>query len=103
MVTIDDSIQSIFNSSGIAVISFDLSGINIGELMLWLNSEKHATAIIKCHAIISLYRGNSMQDVCAILNITRETVRKWKQTLRQEGMQGLLSEKKSRETLKNHC
>jgi hypothetical protein len=46
----------------------DLSGININELIVWVNSEKHTRTIIKCHAIISLYRGNSMQDVCAVLN-----------------------------------
>ena len=72
----------------------DISGINVDELILWINSDKHARNIIKCHAIIALHNGNSMQNVCAVLSITRETVRKWKQSLRQEGIAGLLTEKK---------
>ena len=35
-----------------------------------------------------------MQDVCAVLGITRETVRKWKEKLRQGGITNLLTEKK---------
>ncbi len=72
----------------------DLSRINITEVMDWLNSDDRAKGIIKCQAIISLYNGNSMQDVCAVLGITRETVRKWKERLRQGGIASLLSVRK---------
>ena len=41
-----------------------------------------------------------MQDVCAVLGITRETVRKWKEKLRQGGITNLLTEKKVGKTLK---
>ena len=36
-----------------------------------------------------------MQDVCAVLGITRETVRKWKELLRQGGVVALLNEGKA--------
>lgn len=72
----------------------DLSGINIEEISNWLNSDNRIRNIIRCQAIISLNKGNSMQDVCAVLGITRETVRKWKEKLRQGGITNLLTEKK---------
>jgi len=60
-----------------------------------MDSDNRTKGIIKCHAIISLYNGNSMQDVCAVLGITRETVRKWKELLRQGGVVALLNEGKA--------
>ena len=36
-----------------------------------------------------------MQDVCAVFGVTRETVRKWKERLRQGGIAALLNEKKA--------
>jgi transposase len=72
----------------------DLSGINVEEINNWLNSDKRVRSIIKCQAIISLYKGNSMQDVCSVLNVTRETVRKWKEQLRKGGITNLITEKK---------
>ncbi len=72
----------------------DLSGINVQDVAIWLNSNKCVKNAIKCQAIVSLYKGNSMQNVCAVLGITRETVRKWKQKLRKDGIDGLLTEKK---------
>lgn len=73
----------------------DLSGINIKEVIDWINSDNHAKGIIKCQAIISLHNDNSMQNVCAVLGVTRETVRKWKERLRQGGITALLNEKKA--------
>ena len=72
----------------------DLSGINVQDVVLWLKSNKCVNNVIKCQAIVSLSKGNSMQNVCAVLGITRETVRKWKQKLRKDGITGLLAEKK---------
>ena len=72
----------------------DLSGINIKEVIDWVNSDNRSKGIIKCQAIISLHNGNSMQNVCAIFGVTRETVRKWKGKLRQGGITVLLNEKK---------
>ncbi len=73
----------------------ELSGIDIEEITNWFNSNTHAKGIVKCQAIISLYNGNSMQDVCTVLGVTRETVRKWKDKLRQGGVVNLLSVKKA--------
>jgi transposase len=73
----------------------DLSGINIKEVFDFVNSDNSAKGIIKCQAIISLHNGNSMQNVCAVLGVTRETVRKWKERLRQGGATALLNEKKA--------
>jgi transposase len=36
-----------------------------------------------------------MQDVCTVLDVTRETIRKWKEKLRQGGITNLISEKKA--------
>ena len=69
----------------------DLSGIDIEEITDWFNSDNHNRNIIKCLAIISLNNGNSMQDVCAVLGVTRETVRQWKEKLRQGGITKLIS------------
>ncbi len=81
----------------------DLSGINIKEIIDWINSDNRAKGIIKCQAIISLHNGNSMQDVCAVFGVTRETVRKWKESLRQGGTAALLNKKKAGKRSKISC
>lgn len=73
----------------------DLSGIDIKEIIDWIKSDNHAKGIIKCQLFIALNNGNSMQDVCAVFGVTRETVRKWKERLRQGGIAALLTEKKA--------
>lgn len=72
----------------------DLTGIDTKEIRIWMDSDNRTKGIIKCHTIISLYNGNSMQDVCAVFGVTRETVRKWKGLLRQGGVVALLNEGK---------
>lgn len=88
------------NTSGKPV---DLSGINIKEIIDWMNNNEPVRSYIKCQSFISLYNGNSMQDVCKVLGITRETVRIWKEQLRKGGLMGLISKKKvgKRSTLDN--
>lgn len=76
-------------------IHVDLSGIDIKEVIDWIKSDNHAKGIIKCQLFIALHNGNSMQDVCAVFGVTRETVRKWKERLRQGGIAALLNEKKA--------
>ena len=73
----------------------DLSGINIQEILDLMNSDNRVKQFIKCHTFIALYNGNSMQDVCAVFGLTRETVRRWKLSLRQGGINALLQEKKA--------
>ncbi|MDP2750418.1 MAG: helix-turn-helix domain-containing protein [Nanoarchaeota archaeon] len=72
----------------------DLSRININEINEWLNSYNSVRGIIRCQAIISLHNGNSMQSVCTVLDVTRETIRTWKEKLRKGGITALLKEKK---------
>lgn len=72
----------------------DISGINIEEIELWLNSDKLVRKSLICQSIISLYNGVPMKEVCNVLGVTRESVRLWKEQLRKEGLEGLLKEKK---------
>lgn len=72
----------------------DLSDININEILDYSKNNKYYKNYIKCQSIYSLYNGNSMQDVCKVLGVTRETIRKWKDLLRKGGLPELLDEKK---------
>jgi len=72
----------------------DLSGINIPEILNYVENSKQHRNFIKCQSIYSLHNGNSMQGVCKVLGVTRETVRKWKDLLRKGGLAELLNEKK---------
>ena len=42
-----------------------------------------------------MHNGNSMQNVCAVLGVTHETDRKWKERLRQGVITDLFNEKKA--------
>lgn len=72
----------------------DISGINIKEIEIWMNSAKLIRKSIICQSIISLNNGVPMKEVCNVLGVTRESVRLWKEQLRKEGLAGLLKEKK---------
>jgi len=72
----------------------DLSDINMSDILDYTKNSVEYKNYLKCHSIISLYNGNSMQDVCKVLGITRETIRKWKGLLRNGGINGLLGQKK---------
>lgn len=72
----------------------DILGINIGEIEVWMNSDKLIRKSIICQSIISLNNGVAMKEVCNVLGVTRESVRLWKEQLRKEGLEGLLKEKK---------
>lgn len=72
----------------------DISGININDIMDYTKNSNGYRNYIKCQSIYSLYNGNSMQDVCKVLGVTRETIRKWKDLLRKGGLPELLDKKK---------
>jgi len=72
----------------------DLSGINISEIEEWMFSNKISRKILICQSIISLNNESSMNNVCDVLGVTRESVRLWKDQFRQHGLQGVLKEKK---------
>jgi len=72
----------------------DISDIDISEISEYVEKNKEYRNYLKCQSIISLTNGNSMQDVCKVLGVTRETIRLWKELLRKGGLSELLSEKK---------
>lgn len=72
----------------------DLSGINVLEIKEWMKNNTQVRKAIICQSIISLNDGVSMTDVCKVLQVTRESVRLWKESLRTEGLSGLLMDKK---------
>ena len=72
----------------------DLSGIDTAEIKEWLINNQQARDYIKCQSIVSLSKGIAMQDVCKVLGVTRESIRIWKNQLRQGGIPNLLTAKK---------
>lgn len=72
----------------------DLSGIDMQEILDYAENQVGYRNYIKCQSFISLNNGNSVQDVCKVLGITRETIRKWKGQLRNGGVNGLVELKK---------
>lgn len=73
----------------------DISGININEIERWINENKHAKVIIKCQSLIALSNGVAMNEVCSVMGTTRESIRKWKEELRNHGLTGLVKRKKA--------
>ena len=55
----------------------DISGINIDEIEEWMHSNKMTRKAVICQSILSLYEGVSMNEVCNVLGVTRESVRLW--------------------------
>ncbi len=72
----------------------DLSDINVSEIEEWMRSNKFSRKIIICQSIISLNNGASMNNVCDVLGVTRESIRLWKDQFRNNGLQGVIKEKK---------
>lgn len=72
----------------------DISGINIEEIKAHVKNNKLFRHFIKCHSFIALSNNVSMQEVCKVMGVTRESVRHWKEELRSKGVQGITSTKK---------
>lgn len=72
----------------------DISGINIENIEVWMNSDKLLRKAVICQSIISLNKGVPMKEVCNVLGVTREGVRLWKERFRKDGLEGFLKEKK---------
>lgn len=72
----------------------DIKGINIDEIRVWLDSTKISRKVIICQAMIALDNGAPMEQVCRVLDVTREGIRLWKEKFRNEGMDGVLQETK---------
>jgi len=69
-------------------------GINAEELKKWIADDEKKVATIKCQALISLSLGNSMTDVCRVFNVTRESIRIWRNIIQEKGPEGLISQSK---------
>lgn len=83
------------NKSGKPV---NISGIEPSLLNDWIQQDETRRAAIKCQALIALTEGVSVTDVCNVLNVTRESLRMWRNRLKQEGPQGLIAHKKKGKT-----
>ena len=69
-------------------------GINVEELKKWTTDDEKKIAAIKCQVLISLARGNSVADVCRVFNVTRESIRIWRNIIQEKGPEGLISQSK---------
>ena len=65
-------------------------GLNSKELETWINQNGERKAAIKCQILIALCNGSRMTDVCEIFNVTRETVRVWRNAVVSKGIKGLI-------------
>lgn len=69
-------------------------GINVEELNNWIADDEKKIAAIKCQALLSLSLGNSVADVCKVFNVTRESIRVWRNIIQEKGPEGLISQSK---------
>ena len=72
----------------------DISGIDSKSLHDWIQQDKARWTAIKCQALIALTEGVSVKEVCNVLNVTRESLRLWRERFRKEGIDGFISHKK---------
>ena len=67
-----------------------IEGLNPDELEAWINQDIGRKAAIKCQLLIALCNGNSMTEVCKVFNVTRESVRRWRNLVLSKGPIGLV-------------
>ncbi len=67
-----------------------VEGLNPGELEAWIKQDGSRKAAIKCQILIALCNGNSMTEVCKMFNVTRESVRGWRNLVLSKGPNGLV-------------
>jgi len=65
-------------------------GLDPSELERWIKEDSNRKAAIKCQILIALCNGNSMTDVCEMFNVTRESVRIWRNIVLSKGPNGLV-------------
>ena len=66
-------------------------GLNSGELEAWIKQDGDRKAAIMCQILIALCNGNSMTEVCKMFNVTRESVRRWRNIVVSKGPNGLVA------------
>jgi len=64
--------------------------LNIDELKDWIMKDINRSAGIKCQALISLKSNVSVNDICKVLGVTRESVRLWRKTIETDGPEGFI-------------
>ncbi len=72
----------------------DISGIDPQELKNWIKQDKTRWVAIKCQSLIALSNGASVTEVCNVLDVTRESLRVWRNRFKSEGTQGLIAQKR---------
>ena len=65
--------------------------LNANELEAWIRQDDNRKAALKCQILIALCNGHSMTEVCQMFNVTRESVRVWRNIVVKKGPQGLVS------------
>jgi len=68
-----------------------IKGLNSQVLEKWLKDNKAAKTALKCQALIALKNGQSVSDICKVLNVTRESIRIWRNQFISQGINGLVS------------
>jgi len=68
-----------------------IDGLNSDELEAWIKQDDNRKAAVKCQILIALCNGNSMTEVCKMFNVTRESVRIWRNIVLSKGYQGLVA------------
>jgi len=67
----------------------DISAINADELKRWIQDDTNRQNAIKCQALIALTKNISVNAVCTVLGVTRETLSQWRKRIAKEGIVGL--------------
>ena len=68
-----------------------ITGLDSQVLGEWLKDNKVAKTAFKCQALIALKNGQSVSDICKVLNVTRESIRIWRNQFISQGINGLVS------------
>jgi transposase len=76
----------------------DVSGINQQMLSDWIHKDNVRWTAVKCQALIALKNGTSVTVVCEIFDVTRESLRLWRDRLKEEGIDGLANRKKGKKS-----
>jgi len=69
-------------------------GLESRELEEWIKVNDKNRALIKCQALFSLSKGVKVSEICNVLNITRESIRVWRNQFQKDGIDALIMSKK---------
>lgn len=67
----------------------NLTVCQVSEMEKWINKSSERQIAVKCQALISISKGNSISSVCKLFGINRETLRQWQRRVVQDGINGL--------------